>query len=394
MQALPQFYLPGFRVAFKLKRRALAAVCAVLLLSACGTTEPVVKPTELTSIDKQTRVDRLWKYKFAKADKGVFQPFVLDNTVFAASRSGEVVALESESGKLKWRRKLDATLSSGIAGVNNVLFVSNQDGVVIALNAANGNTLWETPASSEVLKPISAAFGFMVVRSADGRLLSLNPADGTERWSSTYTPPALTLNGYSRPLLLDGGVLVGLDDGRLLALSSEDGSLLWESVLSVPSGRSEIERLVDIDGSIRVDDNGIYVVNYQGRFARVEPAKGQIVWSVPMSSTAGLDVSDTTAVVVADDDTVQGFDKSNGQLLWTQEALKHRRLSAPQFINDKHVLIGDVEGYLHTIDSASGNLVGRSRVAKKTIYPEMVMANDIVYVQSADGIVSALSAAE
>lgn len=372
--------------------RAFGLIAATALLVSGCVTEPVIPPTELTSINVESKMDRLWTHKLDKSVKGRFKPLVLNDVVYAASRVGEVVALERETGKRLWKRQLDVSLSSGVGGLDSTVFVSTNDGVILALNAASGELLWEAQASSEVLVPVSAGFGTVVVRSADGRLLSLDPATGEALWTVTYTPPALTLNGYSQPMLLDGGVLVGLDDGRLMALGSSDGQQLWESIVSVPSGRSEVERLSDIDGSIQVDDTAIYVVNYQGRLARIEPGKGEIVWSVPMSSTAGLAISETVAIVVGDDDELHAFDKSNGQLIWSQDALKHRDLSSPQIIANNLVVVGDVEGYLHTIDSSDGRLIGRMRVAKKSIFPEIPLQENILLVQAADGTVAALRA--
>jgi len=144
-----------------------------------------------------------------------------------------------------------------------------------------------------------AGFEAAVVRSADGRVVVLELDDGSERWIQSETPPALTLNGYSRPLLVSGGLLMGLDDGRVVALELATGRLIWETVLSVPSGRSEIERLVDIDADIAIDNEGIYVANYQGRAARLEPARGQIVWSSAMSAGAGIALTVTAGIHTA-----------------------------------------------------------------------------------------------
>lgn len=366
-------------------------VTFALLISGCAV-EPVTPPTALKTIENRLGIDWLWSYKIDKSAKGRFKPLLLNDVVYAANRVGELVALEHATGKLIWKRNLDLLLSSGVGGSEDALFVSTNDGVILAFNTANGNLLWEAQASSEVLAPVSAGFGSVVVRSADGRILSLDPASGEELWKVTYTPPALTLNGYSQPMLLDGGVLVGLDDGRLMALGSNDGQPLWESIVSLPSGRSEVERLADIDGSIRVDDSAIYVVSYQGRLARVEPSKGEIIWSVPMSSTAGLVVSENAAIVVGDDDELRAFDKSNGQLLWKQGGLKHRRLSAPQMFAENLVIVGDVEGYLHIINSTNGRLVGRRRIAEKLIYPDIPLQEDTLLVQSADGTIAAIRA--
>lgn len=379
--------------------RAATAVLVALLVSACAT-EPVVPPTELVSIKTESKLERLWSRKLGKSEKGRFEPLALNGVVYAASRTGEVIAIDQASGKQKWARQLSVTLSSGIGGLDDRLFVSTNDGQILALSASDGELLWEVQASSEVLTPVSSGYGKVIVRSADGRLLSLDPATGEEQWSVTYTPPALTINGYSRPLLLDGGILVGLDDGRLLALKSDSGNVLWESVINVASGRSEVERLADIDGSIRVDETAIYAVSYQGKLARIEPAKGQIVWSVPMSSTAGLAISTTAVFVVGDDDEIHAFDKASGQLLWKQESLKHRRLTAPTALGENQVLVGDLEGYVHVLDATDGRLLGRSRVAKKSIFSEIILSENTVdgsveraiVVQSADGNVAQLRA--
>jgi len=368
--------------------RALLVV-SIALISACNSV-PVVPPTELSSINVEARMQRLWTRKLENSARGRFQPLALNGVVYAASRTGQVIAVDQASGQRKWIKQLDTTLGSGVGGSDNQLYVSDKDGLIIALSTVDGEELWELPASSEVLAPVSAGFGAVIVRSADGRVLSIDPVSGEERWSVTYAPPALTVNGYSQPLLVDGGALVGLEDGRLIALGTDAGNVLWESVVSVPSGRSEVERLADLDGRLSADNEAIYAVNYQGRLARIEPAKGQILWSVPISSTAGLALSESAVFVVADDDELHAFDKVSGQSLWTQAALKNRRLSAPQVIGDNLVLVGDLEGYLHIINTDDGRLVGRTRVGKRRIFPHITTVDDTVFVQSADGTVAAL----
>ena len=126
-------------------------------------------------------------------------------------------------------------------------------------------------------------------------------------------------------------MLVGLDDGRMLALDMASGRLIWETILSVPSGRSEIERLVDIDADFVIDDEGIYVANYQGLAARLEPARGQLVWSSPLSAGSGIALNDTGLIVIDEDDTVIKLDKATGVELWKNDTMPGRRLSPPAF---------------------------------------------------------------
>jgi len=362
---------------------------AVALLVGCTNEPPPVPPADLKSTTSEIKPLRLWSSNVGEAGRGRFEPKLTDDSVIVANRSGKVTKLSRESGIRQWTRELGVRLTSGIGGNDGQVYVGDIDGVLHALDEKTGSTLWTARGSSEILVPASADFGALIVRSTDGRVVSLNPVDGEELWTMSNTPPALTLNGYSRPLVLDGGVLIGLDDGRLLAVNLQTGKPIWESVISVPSGRSEIERLVDIDADIVIDDSGIYLANYQGKAAMVEPAKGEIVWSVPLSAGSGVAVNDESLIVVDDKDTVHRLDKTNGQVIWSNSEMPGRRLSPPAFTPDSDVVVGDSEGYLHVMDIDSGALIGRTRVTKKAISARPLATDDTVYIQSIDGIVAA-----
>lgn len=372
------------------KRLRLAACLAgVLALGACASEPPPVPPAELKATTAEVQLLRLWSADVGEAGRGRFEPLVLNDQIVLANRDGRVSSLKLDSGMRNWRTDLDVKLSSGVGGDDSRLYVSDIKGVVHALDAATGEPLWEKAASSEILRAVSAGFGVVVVRSADGRVLALDPEDGSERWSVSNTPPALTLNGYSQPRLLDGGVLVGLDDGRLLALNMSNGKLIWETVVSVPSGRSEVERLVDIDADIVLDDEGIYLANYQGKAVRIEPGRGQQVWSVPMSAGAGVALSGDSLIVIDDQDTVHRLDKQSGQILWSNDSMPGRRLSPPAFTPAGDIVVGDVEGYVHVLDLTTGTVVGRTRLTDEPVQARPIATDDAVIVQATDGRVAA-----
>ncbi len=363
-------------------------VSCLVLLSACAT-EPVVPPTPLASITAETSIERGWRRSFGKINRDRFSPYVSDGVVYVADSAGNVRAMDQASGKTVWTESLNVRLGSGISGDGMRVFVSSIDGEIYALDAANGDVQWQRAASSEVLTPVSAGFSSVVVRSADGRIVSLDPETGDERWSTTHTPPALTINGYSQPLLLDGGVLLGLDDGRLLALNLSNGNTIWETVVSLPSGRSEVERLVDIDANILTDAEAIYVVNYRGKLARIEPARGQVQWAIPMSSTVGIAQSDNLIVVVDEFDVIHGVSKNDGRVIWSQEATKGRRLGQP-IVSNNAVLVGDSEGVLHGLALDDGRLIARNTQFDSAV-GDPVLADNTVFVQFTDGSVSALT---
>ncbi len=368
--------------------RGVIAACAIAFVAACAA-EPVVQPTPLSGIKAETTIKRNWKQSLGVVRRGRFAPYVNNGVVYVADNAGTVRSLDQQTGKSGWTQSLGVRLGSGVSGDADQVYVSSIDGEVYALQASSGEILWQTAASSEVLVPVSAGFDVVVVRSADGRIASLDAASGKERWSTTHTPPALTINGYSQPYLLDGGVLVGLDDGRLIALNLSTGKTIWETIVSLPSGRSEVERLVDIDANILTDDEAIYIVNYRGKLARIEPVKGQIQWAVPMSSTAGIAQTDTLVVVVDELDVVHGVEKTSGRVLWSQEAMKGRRLNRP-VINNDIALVGDKQGVLHGLALDDGRLIARN-TSFDGAAGNPVTSDDVVFIQFSNGAVSALT---
>jgi len=365
--------------------QAIAGVVVVHLLAACTSEPPPVPPSELQPFTSEVQVLRLWSAKAGEAGRGVFEPYIGDNQVVVANGSGRVTSYAPGTGIRQWRSELGAKLTSGVGGSQDLLFVSDRDARVHALDSNSGAIEWQASAGSQVSMPVVSAFGVAMVRSSDGRVAALEIDDGEERWSVSNAPPALSLNGYSRPLLLDGGVLIGLDDGRLQALNLSNGRLIWESVLSVPRGRSEVERLVDIDADLLVDDEGIYVANYQGKVARLEPGRGEVVWSAPLSAGSGIALDDASLIVIDDNDVVHKFNKNDGQKLWSNDTMTGRRLSPPAFSAEGDLLVGDLEGYLHVLDNQTGKALGRIRISDSPIQARPALLEETVYVLARDG---------
>ncbi len=366
-----------------------AALLLAALLVGCANEPPPVPPASLKATSAEISPLRVWRSNVGEAGRGRFEPMVTGDQVIAANRRGKITSFSADNGMRRWTSELDVRLTSGISGDDGQIYVGDIDGVLHALDDQTGEPLWTAPGSSEILVPASASFGALIVRSTDGRVVSLDPETGEVLWTVSNTPPALTLNGYSRPLVLESGVLLGLDDGRLLALDVNNGKPFWESVISVPSGRSEIERLVDIDADIVVDDDGIYLANYQGKAARLEPAQGQIVWSVPMSAGSGIAVRNQDLVVIDDQDGIHKLDKGTGQIIWSNEEMPGRRLSPPAFTKAGDIVVGDTEGYIHVIDIDTGAIIGRARLSDEAIIARPVSTEDAMFVQTTDGVVGA-----
>ena len=365
----------------------LLLLCAFAVAGAgCATSEPLIPPTPLEQIQRSVKLDAAWSIEVGKNRRAAsfFVPAEAGDQVYAASSDGSVIAVDKSRGKVLWRRSLSERLSSGVTVDEQHVYVAERDGKLRALNREDGSDSWSYSMSSEILRPVAAAFGRVVSRSADGRIVGLDAIDGNELWRNSYTPPALTVHGYSSPSLLPNGVLVGLDDGKIVALTLDDGKTLWESQLSYPNGRSEVERLVDVDAEILVDNQALYAVNYQGKLARIEPARGRQIWSVEFSSVVGMAQAEGTLFVVDDTDRVVALSKDSGAILWEQSALVGRKLTQP-LTKGTGLLVADLEGFVHVLAQSDGSLTGRYKYSKKAALAPPVAGAQGVLMQSAGG---------
>jgi len=378
-----------------------ASVAPALLLAACSSinpfssdssnTEPVAP---LTDFEPSVTITTVWSRDVgASAGKRYLRlrPAVLGDRVVAAEPDGRVSAYEVTSGEKLWENDTDTPVSGGPGVGDGLAVVGTIDGEVLALNADNGELAWRQRVSSEVLAAPAIADGVVVVRTQDGKLVGLAATDGTRLWVYDRAVPALSLRGTSSPVTTSDAVVAGLDNGLLVALALRDGALLWESRIATPSGRSELERLVDIDGDPVVADGIIYAVTYQGRVAAVEGAGGRVQWRRDMSSHVGIGVSSRSLFITDDESLVWAIDRDNSASVWRQDKLARRALTPPTVFGS-HVAVGDYEGYVHLLDRDDGRLAGRVRVDGDGLATAPVAVGDLLLVYGRGGTLTALRA--
>jgi len=348
-------------------RKAFLPLLA-LLVSACSTTEDTAAPpNELTDFEPGAKVREVWSADtgWGGTEKWVrLAPFADGGMVYAANYDGDVSAWSLDGGKRAWRTDLDTELTAGVGGDEDTLYLGTAEGEVVALNRDDGEGRWREDVRGELLAPPAGGAGGVIVRTVDGRLIALSADDGSRQWVFTSDVPSLSLRGNGAPLRVPGGILVGLDDGQLAALSERNGQALWQTAIAEPTGRSPVERMVDIDGAIGLGRNVAYAATYQGEIAQVEPQRGNVQWSRELSSYAGLGVDRNRVYVSTSESHVVALGQQNGTTSWRQEKLAHRRLTAPVPVPGTPFLaLGDYDGYVHILTRADGRIVARKRIA-------------------------------
>jgi outer membrane protein assembly factor BamB len=311
--------------------------------------------------------------------------------VYAAGQEGDVYAFDANTGRTVWRAKTDLPLSAGPAAGDGLVVAGASDGRMIALDAANGAKRWEVRLSGEVLAKPAIGGGAVIVRTVDGHVRALAPDTGRELWSDDEAVPRLSLRGTSPPVIAGDTVVCGFDNGKVAAYALANGDVLWETAVTPPRGRTELERLVDIDGAVRISGRDVFVAGFQGRAAMLALDSGQIWWARDLSSHRGLAVEGETLYVTGADGVVQALRRRDGTPAWSNESLVRRGLTAPAVDGDA-IVVADFEGYVHWLDRNTGEVLGRFGLGKARVTNAPVAANGLVYVQNDDGKLVALRA--
>ena len=368
---------------------------AALGIAACGGKESVREPAELVDIENpRIKPKRVWGASAGDGSDGKISGLRLrleSDALYAADVDGHVYAYAQDSGKRLWRVDTDSRVISGPTVSGDTIYVGTLDAEVIALKRADGSEKWRKKMSSEVLGPPASEGGIVVARTVDGRVFGLSTSGGERIWSFDRLVPSLVLRGSSSPLLAAGRVFVGMDNGRIVSLRVTDGQPVWEQAVATPSGRTELERLIDIDGDLVAAPSCVIAGSFGGEVACIQPDSGEIVWRRAIRSYTSMALSSDKVYVTDDAGVLWALDLATGAAAWKQEDMAYRRLSAPAFF-DGFVVVGDFEGYLHWIDPDTGEMVARSRVGSDPILTAPVAGTDRLFVMGSTGRIAAIEA--
>ena len=350
-------------------------------------------PAVLVEYPPEIKIEALWSESVGVgADEQSLKllPIYGFGKLLVADREGLVQARDLVTGRVIWEVETDVHFSAGPGiGVNTVILGSS-DADVVALNSENGAQLWRSKVSSEVLSVPVVSNGIVVVRTTDGELIALNEKTGAKIWNYEHNAPALSVRGIGAPLIAEENIIEGYDNGKLMAMRLTDGKYAWETSIAIPKGRSEVERLVDLDVD-PIDVGGIiYIASYHGGVAALSESDGEVLWrNETISSYTGLG-HDTRYLYVSDtSDDVWQLEQRTGASLWKQKDLHQRKLTAPA-VYENYVVVGDFEGYVHWLSKSDGRQLGRIKISDSAIDAKPVIVDGIVYAYAKDGTLAAI----
>lgn len=365
------------------------------------------EPAELVAFPVEADIERVWR---AKVGRGLGRkqlrllPLALADRIYAADGYGLVVALDRFTGERIWStrvgepqgkpfykfwdRRDPAFVTGGVGGGEGRILLGTTRGELIALAAGDGAELWRTEVSSEVLAPPAGAAGAVFAQTADGRLVALEAADGSRRWAFDSQVPLLTLRGTAAPLAFGELVFAAFGDGNVAAIAHANGAPIWVQRIMLPQGRTELDRLVDVDGTPVLAGGLLFAASYQGKLKALRPNDGGVVWEVEASTFLDLAEGYGQIYFVSANDEVAAVGQASAAVAWRQEGLRNRRLTSPLAYGN-YLIVGDADGYLHVLAQSDGRFVARRKLSAG-LRTRPIRVDNMVYTLADDGQLEAL----
>lgn len=388
-------------------RLSLSAALLVIFLSGCswfgGDDEEELKPLELKSFDAEVELAQVWDVRVgddARDNARKLVPGISGGRIFAASADGIMMALEPESGRVIWRVEVEDLYSSedrkhafakksdaitgGVGAGEDIVVVGTFAGELVALNQSDGSLLWRARTTSEVVAPPVVHRDLVVAQSIDGKVAAFDTVSGERRWIYSSILPSLTLRGTTTPIVTDEFVVAGFASGRVALLDRARGIAGLERRIGVSQGKSDLERLVDVDGAMIIEGQNLYVASYQGTLTCIDLTSGRVLWAIDASSTAGLASGFGNVYLVHANGSVVAYEPTSGRVLWENNALLRRDLTTPAVLSS-YILVGDLDGYVHVIAQADGRFVARRRVDRKALVAPAVVSGARAYLMTNSG---------
>ena len=270
---------------------------------------------------------------------------IVDGVVYVGGGDGDLIALDLESGTLRWKYTTGNLIgeSSPVVGSDTV-YIGDLGGIVHAVSTSDGAQRWTFQTDSEIKSSPVLVNDIVLIGSYDGHLYALDARTGAERWK------VLTMGQvHATPAVQDGLAFIAGCDAIFRAIRVTDGTEMYQIESGAYTGASPV-----------VDGDRAYFGTFNFEVLALDLTRRSVVWRYarddarfPYYSSAALDGD--LVIVGGRDKVVHAIDAATGEPAWTFAT--RARVDSSPVVAGGRVYIGSGDGRLYVLDAASGKKI-------------------------------------
>jgi outer membrane assembly lipoprotein YfgL len=338
------------------------------------------KPAELPPNAALIAVRPAWSARIGEVNLPLMVN-VQGGTIALASGDGTVQALDAASGRELWRANVGGSIAAGVGSDGKVTAVVTTANELVAL--AGGKEIWRQKLPAVAYTAPFVAGERVFVLTADRAVTGFDGKTGRKLWNQQRPGEPLVLRQAGVMLAVGDTLVVGLS-GRMVGLDPLTGGVRWEAALANPRGINDVERLVDLVGTVARDGDTVCARSFQTSVGCVNAARGVVIWTKPANGSEGVSGDGKLVFGTEADGKVVAWKRENGDRAWVVDKLQYRHLTAPLALG-RSVVIGDDTGLVHMLSREDGTFLNRLTTDGSPIAAAPVVAANTLVVVTRNG---------
>ena len=253
-------------------------------------------------------------------------PVVGAGHVFAVSASGEVSALEIETGKLSWRVSIEEFqdnvipgIAGGLAVSGSTVFVHGGGHNLAALSVEDGSIYGRSGSECHCVVGRRFMQSALAVTDIDANLFMLHIDNGSTLWERAGLPSGTILYGAPSPAIYNNQLAVAAHGGELSLLGADNGDVIWSDSLATYNPRTPLQGLGDIRAHPVHDGGLVFAVSQSGRTAAYAVRSGLLLWDLPIGGIEMPWVAGDSVFMVTLDGRLYAIRRHDGAIRWVAE---------------------------------------------------------------------------
>jgi outer membrane protein assembly factor BamB len=343
----------------KLTAPAALALVAGLALAGCAATYRLDDPKAAEAAPVAV-LSLQWQKDLVEPGFMDFKPqqwataaFGEGGVLYVGSSARRFMALRASDGQVLWYLDIGGAVSSAplVHAFSKTVYFGADDGNMYAVNSETGKLRWKYTTQGTINPQPVLHEGALLFSSSEGRIYALDAATGKWRWQyDREAPEGFTIQGYSGVTVHKGAAFVGFSDGVLVALKPASGEVIWTRSLS-----GDATRFIDVDATPSVAGGDTLVTaSYNGGIYALEPGSGSVKWQLEVEGASSSDVSRGRLYFTAPRTGLVATDLA-GNRLWRQ-AIPKGVPTAP-VVQGPYIFVGGTESGLYVASASTGRLL-------------------------------------
>ncbi len=331
------------------------------------------------------------------------QPVVAGRLVFAMDSDAVASAWNAQTGRSVWdfdtqsKDNRSTNVGGGISADGGTLYAATGRADLVAIETATGKPRWRVKLRAGARSAPTIVDGKLFVPTLDDRLVGLSATDGKELWSYQAPSAETAMLGLPAPASADGIVVAGFASGDLQAVRAISGTVVWADNLSAARGQTSLVDLSTIRAMPLIRDSVVYAVSVGGLMVAIDLPSGRRLWERAIASDNTPWLAGEWLYVLTTGNELAAISTRDGAVAWVNQL---ERYENPEKQRDPITLIGPVMagGRLLVVDSLGRMLICDPVTGKQTgrvsvsgagaVAP--VVALGMVFLVTANGTLAAL----